>query len=161
MPNFCQSSMITHDLDLDSYRSSPLLSRPQASAPQRCNPGEPYIYIYRAHEKGHFAFRSSRTFKITVQTEPNYPIASTRTTTRKIIDYGEWGKYVKVNQENHLRPLASKTTGQSKILGLAAGRFVSDTRQSMNLFNNVHRNTYKDIHNEHRNDEDKRRKTYV
>jgi hypothetical protein len=40
---------------------------------------------------------------------------------------------VKVNQENHLGPLASETTGQSKILGLAAGRFVSDTRQSMSV----------------------------
>jgi hypothetical protein len=40
---------------------------------------------------------------------------------------------VKVNQENHSRPLASETTGQSKILGLAAGRFVSDTQESMNV----------------------------
>jgi hypothetical protein len=39
--------------------------------------------------------------------------------------HGERPK-MRVNQEITLRPLASETTGQSKVLGLAAKRFVSD-----------------------------------
>ena len=49
-----------HDPDLDYFTPH------STSALLQCR--RPYIYIYRAHEKGVFARRSSSTFKITVQT---------------------------------------------------------------------------------------------
>jgi len=48
---------------------------------------------------------------------------------------GTWraaGK-VYVNQESHLRPLASETTSQGKILGLTAERFVSYTHKQVDM----------------------------
>lgn len=60
---------------------------------------------------------------------------------------GTWraASKVYVNQESHLRPLASETTSQSKILRLAVERFVSHTHKEMDNLDNIHRNTCGDI----------------